>query len=140
MLYEGHNSIRLLDESVMENAAITLRRLVSEAITRRLQQKSNDSSPKKLDVFLSHAKADGRRTAERIRDSLSHFGQLDAGYDANELAFGNKWKEKIREAAKSDSVAMISIVTPTYESRPWCRKEVEAARTPQPVQGSKGRI
>ncbi len=140
MLYEGHNPIRLLDEPDREKAAITLRRLVSEAITRRLQRKTRISPPKKLDVFLSHAKADGRQTAERIRDSLSRFGQLNAWYDANELTFGDQWKAKILEAARSDTAAMISIVTPTYASRPWCRKEVEAARTPQPVQGSNGRI
>lgn len=132
-LYEAFNPIRLLDATSAEAAAITLRRLASEAITRRLRQKSRTEEAKKLEVFLSHAKADGREIAERIRDSLGRYGQLDAWFDANELAVGDKWQKKILNAAGNDTAAMISIVTDHYSSRPWCRMEVVAARTPQPV-------
>lgn len=132
-LYEAFNPIRLLDAGTAEAAAITLRRLASEAITRRLRRKSRNEEPEKLEVFLSHAKADGREIAERIRDSLGRYGQLDAWFDANELAVGDKWQKKILNAAGNDTAAMISIVTDHYSSRPWCRMEVVAARTPQPV-------
>lgn len=136
-VYEKHNPIRLLDEPDPRRSSIALRRLVSECITRRLRQKSVADLPAKLEVFLSHAKADGRKVAEMIRDSLSQFGQLEAWYDANELAFGQNWKEKICKAAGKNTAAMISIVTDTYASRPWCRTEVEVARTPQPVGNSR---
>ncbi|MEY3174937.1 MAG: hypothetical protein RLZZ436_2851 [Planctomycetota bacterium] len=132
-LYESCNPIRLLDAPNPQAAAVTLRRLASEAIARRLRHTAPGKNLRKLEVFLSHAKADGREIAEHIRDSLSHYGQMDAWYDANELAVGDDWRKKIQAAALKDTAAMISIVTDHYSSRPWCRIEVEAARTPQPV-------
>ena len=135
-LYNNCNPIRLLDQPNPAAATVTLRRLVSEAVSRRLRQTSADQNLPKLNVFLSHAKADGREIAERIRDSVSRFSQMDAWYDANELAIGGKWQEKIIDAAATDTAAMISVVTDKYSSRPWCRLEVEAARTPQPLDQS----
>lgn len=135
-LYNACNPIRLLDQPDAAAATVTLRRLVSEAVSRRLRQTSADQDLPSLDVFLSHAKADGREIAERIRDSISRFSQMDAWYDANELAFGSNWQQKIIAAAANDTAAMITVVTDKYSSRPWCRLEVEAARTPQPLDPS----
>lgn len=135
-LYNNCNPIRLLDQTDPAAATVTLRRLVSEAISRRLRQTSADQNLPRLNVFLSHAKADGREIAERIRDSISHFSQMDAWYDANELALGGNWQQKIITAAANDTAAMITVVTDKYSSRPWCRLEVEAARTPQPLDQS----
>jgi hypothetical protein len=139
-LYQECNPLRLLDAPSPEAAAVTLRRQISEAITRRLRLKSRARELSKLNVFLSHAKADGREIAERIRDSLSRYGQMDAWYDANELAIGDAWRKKILTAAGRDTAAMIAIVTDNYSSRPWCRMEVEVARTPQPVDSGTWRI
>jgi len=139
-LYNNCNPIRLLDSSGTAAASVTLRRLVSEAISRRLRQTSSSQDLPKLNVFLSHAKADGREIAERIRDAISRFSQMDAWYDANELAIGGKWQKQIIDAAASDTAAMISVVTDKYSSRPWCRLEVEAARTPQPLDQSSQQI
>lgn len=139
-LYQESNPLRLLEVASPEAAAVTLRRQVGEAISRRLRQGSRSQQLRKLDVFLSHAKADGREIAERIRDSLGRYGQMDAWYDANELAIGDTWRHRILTAAGKDTAAMIAIVTDTYSSRPWCRIEVEAARTPQPVDSRSWRI
>ncbi|MFN5974659.1 MAG: toll/interleukin-1 receptor domain-containing protein, partial [Planctomyces sp.] len=135
-LYNNCNPIRLLDQPDPAAATVTLRRLVSEAVSRRLRQTSADQNLPRLNVFLSHAKADGREIAERIRDSISHFSQMDAWYDANELALGGNWQQKIITAAANETAAMITVVTDKYSSRPWCRLEVEAARTPQPLDQS----
>ncbi|MGV2334652.1 MAG UNVERIFIED_CONTAM: toll/interleukin-1 receptor domain-containing protein [Planctomycetaceae bacterium] len=75
-----------------------------------------------------------------MRDSLSRYGQMDAWYDANELAIGDSWRGRILNAASKDTAAMIAIVTDSYSSRPWCRMEVETARTPQPVDSGTWKI
>lgn len=86
--------------------------------------------PPPLNVFLSHAKLDGREISEKIRDSVRSFGQLEAWYDVNDLPYGNKWELPMKEAAEADTAAMIATVTDAYSSRPWCRKEASLARTP----------
>ena len=140
-VYNDCNPIRLLDQESEDAAARTLRRLVTEAVARRLRHnQQSKTAPPRLKVFLSHAKADGRAIAESIRDSLSQLGQLEAWYDANELAFGDDWAQQIIDSARSDTAAMISIVTDLYSSRPWCRIEMEAARTPYPVANTNNQI
>jgi hypothetical protein len=107
-----------------------LRRAATEAVTRQLRAVDGTVAPPNLDVFLSHAKADGAPIAERIRDGLADFGQLKTWYDANDLAPGYAWDPPMRAAVEGGTAALISVVTDAYPTRPWCRAEVNLARTP----------
>jgi len=127
-LYEGFNPIRLIGQG-LEEMEMTLRRATTEATARRLRAEIKPNPPP-LDVFVSHAKRDGRSVAEEIRDSIRRFGQLVAWYDANDLPYGAPWNMPMKKAARGGTAAMISVVTDAYPSRPWCRKEAVLARTP----------
>ena len=127
-VYENFNPIRSLDMPLDQMTAF-LRRAVTEAAARFVRADNSDVTPP-LNVFLSHAKRDGRQIAEYIRDSVRSFGQMVAWYDANDLPYGGKWKSEMMKSAKTDTAAMVAIVTDTYPSRQWCRLEATEARTP----------
>ena len=74
--------------------------------------------PPPLDVFLSHAKRDGTRIAECIRDSVRSFGQLVPWYDANDLPFGADWDLPMQQAVTDGTAAMVATVTDAYPTRP----------------------
>ena len=127
-VYENFNPIRLLDMPLDQMTAF-LRRAVTEAAARFVRANNSDVTPP-LNVFLSHAKRDGRQIAEYIRDSVRSFGQMVAWYDANDLPYGGKWKSEMMKSARTDTAAMVATVTDTYPSRQWCRREATEARTP----------
>ena len=137
-LYEGFNPIRLLDMTVPDRVSV-LRRAVTEA-TARLLRGEGIEDPPPLNVFLSHAKRDGRLIAETIRDGVRSFGQLVAWYDSNDLPYGASWKKPMEMAAAEDTAAMIATVTDAYPTRPWCRREAGLARTPVPLKPKGTRI
>lgn len=127
-IYQQFNPVRLMDmppDQMLE----TIRRAATEATARNIR--SLDSpNPAPLDVFLSHAKSDGKKIAEGLRDRVRSFGQMIPWYDANDLPFGSNWESPMKQAAKNGTAAMIAVVTDAYSTRPWCRKEASLARTP----------
>lgn len=110
--------------------ARVLRRAVTEAVTRKLRAIDKVGPPAPLDVFLSHAKRDGAVMAQALRERMVTFAQLKPWYDASDIAHGFDWRSRLDQAA-GQSAALVSVVTSAYPSRPWCRREVQQARTPQ---------
>lgn len=135
-IYQHFNPIRLLDLDRSRIGSI-LRRAVTEA-TARMIRSDGDNLPPPLDVFLSHAKRDGREITEHIRDGIRTFGQMRAWYDANDLPYGAAWKSPMELAAKNDTAALVATVTDAYPTRPWCRREATLARTPVKLTGRIG--
>jgi hypothetical protein len=127
-LYQEFNPIRLLDLTPAQQEAV-LRRSATESIARVLRA-DDDGNPQPLDVFLSHAKRDGKQIAESLRDGIRQVSQLVAWYDANDLPYGADWKSPMETAAARGTAAMIATVTDAYPTRPWCRREAKLARTP----------
>jgi hypothetical protein len=110
-----------------------LRRLVTEAVVRDLQaERAADGHWQRLSVFVSHAKGDGLQIAERLRDSLAQFGQLQVWFDENDLPWGERWSEPMREQV-AKSAGFLAVVTDLYATRPWCRLEATTARSPVPI-------
>jgi hypothetical protein len=89
------------------------------------------SSP--IKVFVSHAKSDGTDIAEAIREQIYQHGQLQAFFDESDLAIGYTWDAGLRDNAQLSTTAMIAILTDSYASRPWCRREIRLARTAKPI-------
>jgi hypothetical protein len=128
----------------ISSRARILRRGVTEAITRELRRHPPSyvegpvpalasSLPEPLDVFLSHAKRDGRAIARSLRDGMADFGQMKTWFDENDLPAGYAWASPMVDAAEKQTAALISIVTDAYPTRPWCRREVNVARQPREV-------
>lgn len=84
---------------------------------------------RRAQVFLSHSKHDvdgrGERVARDLRAALGGMG-TDAYFDATDLPPGVPWEQALDDAASGH--ALIAIVTDTYSSRTWCRKEILAAK------------
>ncbi|MEM7202961.1 MAG: hypothetical protein AAF628_22065 [Planctomycetota bacterium] len=111
-LVQHFNAVRLGGAIRAEDRARVLRRGVTEALVRELRAEraralapepgaenaDEQELPKRLTVFLSHAKADGAKIAEALRDGLQGSGQLRAWYDSNDLpqamAGGRPWSRR----------------------------------------------
>ncbi len=129
-LYENFNPVRLIQLPDKDMLPV-LRRASTEASARALRGMAlGTDSPPPLNVFLSHAKADGTHIAKKLRDGVKNFGQLVAWYDANDLPYGSSWQSPMETAAKNGTASMVATVTDAYPTRPWCRKEARLARTP----------
>ncbi|MCA9686272.1 MAG: toll/interleukin-1 receptor domain-containing protein, partial [Myxococcales bacterium] len=133
-LYGALNPIRIGDprapdepqarERWQQQRAQLARRAVTEAIIRELRDhRREDGRPDNLQIFLSHAKADGTDIAEAIRDSLAGLSQMQAWYDANELPPGYGWDTPMKQAAEQNTAVLLSVVTDVYPTRHWCRQE-----------------
>lgn len=66
-----------------------------------------------------------------MRDGLAELGQLRPWFDANELPPSYPWSSPMLEAARTNTAALVSIVTDAYPTRHWCRREAREARTPR---------
>jgi len=131
-VYENHNPLRLTELESLEEKTAVLRRGVLEMTARTLHASLQDmgSSVYEMRVFLSHAKKDGKEIAEELRDAIRRFGQLTPWYDANDLAISQGWTRTLENAMNSTTAGMVAVVTDAYPTRPWCRKELQTARTP----------
>lgn len=130
----------LSDHERQVRRAERLRRALTGALARQLRAHNlglpADAMPEPLRVFISHAKRDGERAARAVRDAVYSYGQLEAFFDAHDLAWGHDWAAGLRDNSRG-SAAMISVVTPAYPTRPWCRRELQNARSPWRVKESK---
>jgi hypothetical protein len=128
-LHEQFNCVRL-PRGDREKQLPALRRAATEMTARSLRPTESRTRP--LNVFLSHAKQDGREIAETLRDGIQNFGQMRPWYDQNDLAFGQQYEKEIKNSA-TDTAGMIAVVSDLYGSRPWCRLEARRARTPRRI-------
>jgi hypothetical protein len=94
-------------------------------------------APPQIQVFISHAKADGAVQAEALRSTILGRGQLQAFYDESDLPIAYAYHDRLDQAAGSASEsatqAMLAIYTDSYPTRPWCQRELRLARRPQPL-------
>lgn len=80
-------------------------------------------------LFVSHAKADGDRTAWAIVDYVNQKHQdvpLDTFYDAKELQPGDDYERVFEEEIGHGT--LLAIVSDVYDSRPWCVYELTTAK------------
>jgi len=132
-IYENHNPLRLSHLESDEAKMAVLRRGVLEMTARTVSASLHEkgSGTGEMRVFLSHAKRDGTSIAEALRDAIRRFGQLTPWYDSNDLAISQGWTKTLNAAMDSTTEGMIAVVTDAYPTRPWCRKELQTARTPR---------
>ena len=129
------NFIRLQGHSPEAGPGFLLNRLTNE-LGRLLTQRptltaveTNDlktKSPPKMELFISHAKQDGEKTAILLRDYIHDNLALDTFFDAIDIAAGFRFEDEIN--AGIDDAAIVVVHTDAYASRVWCQHEVIRAK------------
>lgn len=135
------NFIRLQGLSPEAQPGFLLNRLTNE-LGRLLTQRptlatseakeSTAASPSRMRLFISHAKADGEKTAIALRDYIHENLAFDTFFDAIDIAAGFDFEAEIN--AGIDTAAFAVVHTDAYASRVWCQHEViRAKRHGRPV-------
>jgi hypothetical protein len=120
--------------SLLKQLTETLTRLLlprskNEVIPSQLN--AGDIAPSKVSIFLSHAKADGRVPAQRLRDYIYSQTQMAAFFDENDIAISSVFSKVLNYSLDSPTTAaMIDVRSARYAERPWCRRKVSLFRKP----------
>ncbi|WP_192179973.1 toll/interleukin-1 receptor domain-containing protein [Mesorhizobium amorphae] len=80
-------------------------------------------------IFVSHAKADGDKSARAIVDFINMTKDgvpLETFYDATELMPGENYEDRFKEEIGRGT--LLAIVSDVYDSRPWCVFELTQAK------------
>lgn len=122
------------DETPEEQQARRIRRIrqrLTEVTCRTLLRKlDTDGQDKPITVFVSHAKADGLLVAEKLRNSIYNYGQLQAFFDESDIPIGHEFANVLTDQARG-TACMLTVLSDVYSSRPWCREEIVRARLPR---------
>jgi hypothetical protein len=135
------NFIRLQDEAPESAPARLLNRLTND-LARLLTQRPTvasieaptepAASPTKMRLFLSHAKLDGEKTAQALRDYIHQHLALETFFDTIDIAAGFRFKDEIDRGIEDAALAVVH--TDAYASRVWCQHEmIHAKRRGRPV-------
>lgn len=104
-------------------------RRIENSLIRQLTQADGDSEAPPITIFLSHTKLDLDRDPRAVRDLLAYLTATQpekTWYDAGDIEAGSRFAAAI-EAGVKDAV-LLSVVTDSYWSRAWCRREVLLAK------------
>ena len=135
-------TVELVVRSLLKQLTETLTRLLlprskTEVIAPQLD--ACDLAPPKISIFLSHAKADGRLPAQRLRDYIYSQTQMAAFFDENDIAFSSVFSKVLDTSLDSPTTAaMIAVRSARYAERPWCRREVSLFRKPRRIESESG--
>jgi hypothetical protein len=89
-------------------------------------ERGGSAAPVRL--FLSHSKADGEARTRELKAYIERRSVFKTFFDANEIAPGHLFFSEI-EASLADPRAMLLVLlTDSYSTRPWCRREVLIAK------------
>jgi SLOG cluster2/TIR domain len=91
---------------------------------RRLKPVSTGAIPRKIKIFLSHAKADDTDEPVAIKEYIQRETQCEAFFDETDIASGYDYQRVLEDAVGGESAGLIVIQGDNYADRPWCRKEI----------------
>lgn len=122
-------------DTVLDDEARDSRLLLLLLIKVRAHLRAFAGADPKEPIFVSHAKADGDKTARAIVDYINNSSDgvpLETFYDATELMPGDDYGERFKEEIGRGT--LLAIVSDVYDSRPWCVFELtEAKRRRRPI-------
>jgi hypothetical protein len=107
------------------------RRLVNLLI-RQLHSQTGEGDSSPVTIFLSHTKLDLESEPRVVRTLLAHLiadQPEKTWFDSGDIESGSQFAKAI-ERGISDT-ALLSVVTDSYSSRSWCRREVLLAKRHQ---------
>jgi hypothetical protein len=113
-----------------------LRRVMLNILARAIDQgvAAPDGNPKKIRVFLSHAKADGEDAAlliegfRRVKPD-ERINAIDMFFDSSDTLAGACYDDQFRSAIEQG--VFLALVTDAYHTRRWCQWELLLAKERQ---------
>lgn len=115
-------------DGVEERHKFIARRLV-HLLIRRLRPRTENEDAPPVTIFLSHTKMDLEHEPRVVKTLLAHLTATQpekTWFDSGDISTGSRFAHEI-EKGVTDS-ALLAIVTDSYSSRSWCRKEVLFAK------------
>lgn len=84
--------------------------------------------PPPVKLFISHAKKDSEKEAEKFRDYISSTTKLNTFFDANDIADGYLFDTQIKKAIEDGHAALVVFHSDAYSTREWCQIEILTAK------------
>jgi hypothetical protein len=115
-------------DGVDERRKFIARRLV-HLLIRRLQPRPDNEDAPPVTIFLSHTKMDLDSEPRVVKTLLGHLTATQpekTWFDSGDISTGSRFAHEIEKGVKD--AALLAIVTDSYSSRSWCRKEVLLAK------------
>ena len=115
-------------DGVDERHRFIARRLV-HLLIRRLQPRPDNEDAPPVTIFLSHTKMDLDHEPRVVKTLLGHLTATQpekTWFDSGDISSGSRFAHEIAKGVKD--AALLAIVTDSYSSRSWCRKEVLFAK------------
>ncbi|NQX00677.1 TIR domain-containing protein [bacterium] len=88
--------------------------------------------PRRIKIFLSHAKADDTDEAVAIKEYIQRETQCEAFFDETDIASAHDYTQILQGALTGESAGLVVIQGDNYADRPWCRKEIRDFLNPTP--------
>jgi hypothetical protein len=115
-------------DGVEERRKFIARRLVHLLIRRLRPRPDNEDAPP-VTIFLSHTKLDLEHEPRVVKSLLAHLTATQpekTWFDSGDISTGSRFAHAIEKGVKE--TALLAVVTDSYSSRSWCRKEVLFAK------------
>ena len=115
-------------EGVDERHKFIARRLVHLLIRRLRPRPDNEDAPP-VTIFLSHTKMDLEHEPRVVKALLAHLTATQpekTWFDSGDISTGARFAHEIEKGVRD--TALLAIVTDSYSSRSWCRREVLLAK------------
>lgn len=104
------------------------RRIVQLAL-RRLQPNTASEDAPPLTIFLSHTKLDLETEPRVVKALLAHLTASQpqkTWFDSGDIEVGSRFAKEIEGGV--EDAALLAVLTDSYSSRSWCRREVLLAK------------
>lgn len=115
-------------DGIEERHKFIARRLV-HLLIRRLRPRTENEDAPPVTIFLSHTKMDLEHEPRVVKTLLAHLTATQpekTWFDSGDISTGSRFAHEIENGVKDS--ALLAIVTDSYSSRSWCRKEVLFAK------------
>lgn len=118
-------------ENFVEQRKLMARRLVHTLTRQLLPRVCNEEAPP-LTIFLSHTKLDLEEEPQVVKSLLAHLTvehPEKTWFDSGDISSGSKFATEIENGVTD--AALLAVITDSYSSRSWCRREVLLAKRHQ---------
>jgi len=123
------NFLRAWAVDDLEQRRRFIARRVVHLLVRRLRPHAEDEDAPAVTIFLSHTKMDLENEPRVVKALLAHLTATQpekTWFDSGDIASGSHFAKAI-ERGVADA-ALLAVVTDSYSSRSWCRREVLLAK------------
>lgn len=118
-------------DNLVEQRKLMARRLVHTLTRQLLPRVSNEEAPP-ITIFLSHTKLDLEQEPQVVKSLLAHLTvehPEKTWFDSGDISSGSRFATEIEKGVTD--AALLAVITDSYSSRSWCRREVLLAKRHQ---------